>query len=496
MVEAATAVPVNCEIVAIGTELLLGQVVDTNSAWIAQQLAEIGIDSHLQTKVGDNLERMIEVVDAALDRSDAVIVCGGLGPTPDDITREALAELMGTELIRNQAVADRIRAMFGSRGRAMPENNLRQADLPAGAEVNPVQPGTACGLICPVRRHGTTKLIYAVPGVPWEMREMVRGGVLPDLRRRAGVISVIRSLTLRTWGCSESALAELLDAEMARLDDTGEATIAFLASGWEGLKVRITAKAPNEQEASRVLEAEASQISALLGDVVFGRDDDTMESVTLDLLAHMGLSLGLAEALTGGLISARLLANGAPGATFRGALVPGRGVLAVELFGRLDGSHDGSVDGSPDGSADDGLVDGPWVSAGTARTLARRAAALLGSDIGLATLGVVGSGLAGAGGPDVSPAAATAGGEPSAVRVEPDLWPGPDPEPGTVWIGLWLAGHGEALKLHLPFDDDRIRQFTTISALDLLRKRLLAGRAVAGSGEPAGVSLPSGAVFP
>ncbi|MYB04460.1 MAG: competence/damage-inducible protein A, partial [Acidimicrobiaceae bacterium] len=212
-----------CEVVAVGTELLLGQIVDTNSSWVGEQLALAGIDSHLQTKVGDNLDRMIAAFEQALDRSDAVIVCGGLGPTPDDITREAIAAVMGVGLRRDEAVVERIRAMFYRRDRQMPANNLQQADVPVGARVMDVQPGTAPGLICPVRRGRGSgdpantaapdagKVIYAVPGVPWEMQKMVSECVLPDLQARAGERHVIRSRILRTWGHSESDLAALLD---------------------------------------------------------------------------------------------------------------------------------------------------------------------------------------------------------------------------------------------------------------------------------------------
>ncbi|MET0148183.1 MAG: molybdopterin-binding protein, partial [Acidimicrobiales bacterium] len=196
----------NCEVLAIGTELLLGQVVDTNSSWIGEQLALTGIDCLYQAKVGDNPARIRTALREAVDRSDAVIVCGGLGPTQDDITRDVIAEVMGVPLHRDAAVEEKIRTMFGSRGRDMPTNNLRQADVPEGATVMAQQPGTAPGLICPVG----DKVIYAVPGVPYEMKEMVEGSVLPDLARRAGVQYVIRSRTLRTWGLSESGIAEVL----------------------------------------------------------------------------------------------------------------------------------------------------------------------------------------------------------------------------------------------------------------------------------------------
>src|SRR3954471_12354206 len=181
-----------CEVVAVGTELLLGQIVDTNSSWIGEQLALAGIDSFFQTKVGDNLERIVGSFELALSRSDAVIVCGGLGPTQDDITRPALAKVMGVELVRDEALGDLIRHMFESRGRAMPENNLLQADVPEGASIIEQRMGTAPGLICPVG----DKVLYAVPGVPYEMKEMLERAILPDLRRRAGDTATIVSRTL------------------------------------------------------------------------------------------------------------------------------------------------------------------------------------------------------------------------------------------------------------------------------------------------------------
>jgi nicotinamide-nucleotide amidase len=159
-----------CEVVAIGTELLLGIIVDSNSAWIGEQLALAGIDSHFQVKVGDNFGRIEATIRQALERSDAVICCGGLGPTQDDITRDVIGGIMGVKMRRDEVIAERIRKFFEARGRIMPENNLR-----VGAEPIPQMPGTAAGLVCPVGN----KVIYAVPGVPAEMREMVLGTVLP-----------------------------------------------------------------------------------------------------------------------------------------------------------------------------------------------------------------------------------------------------------------------------------------------------------------------------
>ncbi|MGI9602412.1 MAG: competence/damage-inducible protein A [Acidimicrobiales bacterium] len=407
-----------CEVVAVGTELLLGQIVDTNSSWIGEQLATVGIDSFFQTKVGDNHQRMRDALTQALERADAVIVCGGLGPTQDDLTREVLADVMGVDLEFDEAIAERIRAMFGGRGRPMPENNLRQAMVPAGATPIAEQPGTAPGLVCPVGE----KVIYAVPGVPWEMQAMVGGTVLSDLAGRAGVSSVIRSRVLRTWGSSESGLAETLATEIERLDGTGEVTLAFLASGIEGLKVRITAKADTEAAADRLLDDEDQRVREIIGDIVFGVDDDTMESVVLRELRDRGLTLGVAESLTGGLIASRLVDVPGASASFRGGIVSYASEVKFDVLG---------------------VPEGPVVTEAAAIAMAEGAARVLGSDCALAVTGVAG--------PDEQE------GQPA----------------GTVCFATLVAGRTEAHRLVFPFDRPRVRQFACISVLSRLRQRIL-----------------------
>ena len=280
------------DVVAVGTELLLGQIVDTNSSWIGEQLAAHGFDSLLQVKVGDNLGRVVAALRDALARADAVIVCGGLGPTHDDLTREAIAAVMGAALELHQDIADRIRAMFEARGRYMPDNNLRQAMVPAGAVVIAQTRGTAPGLICPVSLDGQQRVLYAVPGVPHEMKDMLERAILPDLHGRSGDVAVIVSRTLRTWGESESGLGERLSGVIGELDGVGNPTLAFLASGWEGLKVRLTAKAPDTDSAATLLAQWSQRVQDIVGDRVFGYDDDTMESVVLQRLRERGLTLG------------------------------------------------------------------------------------------------------------------------------------------------------------------------------------------------------------
>ena len=319
-----------CEIVAVGTELLLGLIVDSNSAWMGEQLALAGINSHFQVKVGDNFGRIEACIRQGLERSDAVICCGGLGPTQDDITRDVIARVMGVEMRRDQAIADHIRRIFETRGRVMSENNLRQADVPIGAEPIAQMPGTAPGLVCPVGN----KVVYAVPGVPSEMREMFLGTILPDLQRRAGQASVIKSRVLRTWGMSELGLAEVLAARVEELDGLGNPTIAFQASGIDGIKVRVVVKCDDEPTALRILDAEEEIIRALLGDVIFGIDEQSMEVVVLDRLRRKGLTLAAAETLTGGLLASRLSAADPAMEIFRGATIsrdaPGSGQSSLE----------------------------------------------------------------------------------------------------------------------------------------------------------------------
>jgi nicotinamide-nucleotide amidase len=412
-----------CDVVAVGTELLLGQIVDTNSAWLGENLAANGIDSLLQVKVGDNLGRVESVLRSTLANADAVIMCGGLGPTHDDLTREAIAEVMGVELRIDDAVAEVITNMFASRGRYMAANNLRQALVPVGATIIPQTRGTAPGLICPVTVDGVDKVVYAVPGVPHEMKEMVERAVLPDLRLRSGDASVIVSRTLRTWGESESGLNERLDPLIARLDQAGNPTLAFLASGWEGLKVRLTAKAATQSEAESLLDKWDAEVRLVVGEHVFAVDDETMESATLALMRARGLSLGLAESVTGGLVAGRLTA--VPGASdvLRGAVVSYASEVKFDL---LD------------------VPEGPVVSEAAAAAMATGVRHVLGADVGLALTGVAGP-------------------------AEQDGMP-----VGTLCVGIDDGSVVVARTFRLPGQREQMRQMSVITALDFLRRHLLA----------------------
>ncbi len=412
------------EIVAVGTELLLGQIPDTNSQWLGEQLAANGIASHFHQHVGDNHERIVLAFRTALARSDAVIVCGGLGPTQDDITRAALAEVMNAPLERHEDIVESIRKMFDSRGRTMPDNNLFQADVPRGASIIVQTRGTAPGLICPVG----LKVVYAVPGVPYEMTDMFERAILPDLlarERAGGTTSVITSRVLRTWGASESALAEAVGERFEALSDDGRVTIAFLASGIEGIKVRITARGDDAEHARSLLENEELLVRRLIserfGDIIFGVDEETMEDAIASRLLERGLTLGVAESVTGGLIASRLVNIAGASKWFRGGVVSYASEVKFDLLG---------------------VAPGPVVSGDAAKAMATGVRRVLGSDIGLSVTGVAGP-------------------------EEQDGQPA-----GTVFVGIAIGDDVEEVALRLPGDRPRIRSYSAISALDALRRAL------------------------
>jgi nicotinamide-nucleotide amidase len=348
-------------------------------------------------------------------QADAVIVCGGLGPTQDDVTREAIAAVLGVELELHEDLAEQIRAMFGSRFRDMPLNNLRQAEIPAGAAAIPNPIGTAPG----VRAEIDGKVVYAVPGVPYEMQKMINEQVLPDLLERSGERAVIVSRSLKTWGQSESGLAEMI---AHRVDEQTNPTIAFLARGIEGLVVRLTAKAATAAEAEALIAEEEIELREILGGLVFGIDDETIEHAVLRALGQHGWTLGVAESLTAGLISSRLGAVPGASQSFRGAVVSYATEVKRDLLG-VTAEH--------------------VVGEECVREMARGAQTVLGADVGIAVTGVAG--------PDEQ-----------------------DGQPvGTVWFGIALPGRApEAFSARLPGDRERIRQFSAITLLNTLRQRL------------------------
>jgi len=314
------------EIISVGTELLLGQITDTNATYICRRLASIGIDVHFRSTVGDNWDRMTSVLRGALERADVVITTGGLGPTSDDITREVIAQLTGRPLELDSSAERHLREIFTIYHPEMPLSNLKQAMVPRGARLLPNDRGTAPGLL--IEHDG--QVIIALPGPPHEMQAMLDGSVLPYLQKRSGKGSLItKSRVLRLCGIGESSATErirdLLDAQT-------DPTIAPLASPGE-VHLRITTKASDEAQADRKIAQAEAEIRKRLGRHIFGVDDQTLESVVGDLLRTQGKTLAVAESCTGGLIGSRI--TDVPGSSdyFLAALVTYSNTAKIQLLG-------------------------------------------------------------------------------------------------------------------------------------------------------------------
>jgi nicotinamide-nucleotide amidase len=421
---------VRAEIVAVGTELLLGQIANTNARWMSEQLAAIGVDVLRHQAVGDNVERIVEAMRLAASRADVVLVTGGLGPTQDDITREALGMLLGVRMVRHPEIEELLRQKFRTFGRReMPESNLRQADVPEGARSITPARGTAPGLVVEL---GDGVRVYAVPGVPGEMVEMMEGTILPELAGLAGA-SVVRSRVLRCAGIGESALAEIVTDLFV---GSANPTIAFLASSGE-VKVRITAKARSAAEAEELIEPVAEEVRRRLGDVVFTSANEELEEAVVRLLGARGLRLACAESLTGGGVGARITSVSGSSDVFVGSAVVYDARAKVELLGVSRETLEGP---------------GP-VSEACAREMAAGARRVFRSDLGLS--------LTGAAGPDPHGGAA----------------------PGAIWIALEGDGVAHARGFRVPGERDRVRRWAEQAALDLVRLHL-EGRPLPASDRP------------
>jgi nicotinamide-nucleotide amidase len=358
------------EIIAVGTELLLGQIVDTNSAHIAQQLTTIGLDLHFKSTVGDNLGRITSTMRSALDRSDIIITTGGIGPTLDDLTREAAAEALGRPLVFQQALFDQISDFFARLGRTASPNNRKQAFIPEGAIPieNPV--GTAPGFIA--EKDG--KVIIAVPGVPHEMRYFIEHAVLPYLRMKLGIREVIVSRVLKLFGIGES----LVDERLHDLIEAGSnPTIGLLAHTQIGeIHIRLTAKAAERAQAEALNASLEAKIRDRLQDFIFGVDEETFDGVLSALLRKAGVTVSAAETDFGSSIIQTLKLMEGSGQFFRGGVTVVSPEMAKELLSVPPSLWSGeSAAGAP-----------------LAKALAEGVRRLAGSDLGIGIAGKVGKG--------------------------------------------------------------------------------------------------------
>ena len=299
------------EIISIGTEILLGQITDTNASYLAGQLPMLGIDLYWASQVGDNRRRLVEVMQRAWGRSQLTITTGGLGPTEDDLTREAIAEVLGEEMTVDPALEQELREFFRRISYEMPDRNIKQATLIPSAQAIPNPRGTAPGWW--VEREG--RILVAMPGPPQEMQRMWEREVLPRLRTKAEA-GVILSTTFKTFGLSEAGVDELISALLS----SANPTLAVYAKP-EGIQIRLTAKARESEEAKRLMAPMEARVREILGERIWGTDDDTLEGVVGGLLTGKRLSLATMESCTGGLLASVLTDAPGSSAYFRGGLV-------------------------------------------------------------------------------------------------------------------------------------------------------------------------------
>jgi nicotinamide-nucleotide amidase len=408
-------------VVAVGDELLLGDIVNGNAAWLGERLAAAGAPVVHSSMVGDDVDRIAAAVRRALEDAQVVLVTGGLGPTSDDVTRDAVAAVAGVPLVRSPELEQSLRERFAAYRYDMPVAVLRQADVPVGATPldNPV--GSAPGL----RVEVGDALVFALPGPPHELAAVATGGVLAEVATRSGAVGLTR--TLHCAGRGESEVAEIVEGT---IELPPGVDLAYLAGG-AVVRVRLTTVAPTQAEADAVLAPLVDALEHALGSTVFGRDGDTLPAVVLRRLVAAGQTVAVAESLTGGLLGAALTELPGSSAAFRGGLV----VYATDTKAALAGVPD-------DVLASDGAV-----SAATAEALASGARERLGATWGVGVTGVA----------------------------------GPEPQEGkpvgTVHVAVAGPTGVRSLTRRLPGDRQRVRLLAVTGALDLLRRQLPAEHA-------------------
>ena len=398
------------EVVAVGTELLLGQIVNGNAAVIGTALANAGLDAHFQQVVGDNQARLEAAIRLALSRSDAVLITGGIGPTQDDLTREGIAAATDRPLEFSEEYAETLRVRFAELGRDMPSSNLRQAEYPQGGELLSNPKGTAPGIA--LLHEG--RLLFAMPGVTEEMEYLLHREVLPRLRKSAGSQGVLVSRVLRSWGRAEAQVAEILDD----LYQGTNPSVAFLASAGE-IKIRLSAKAPDEESARAMIAPIEEEVRRRLDPSVFGADDDRIEPVLLALLEERGWTIATAESATGGGVAVRLTSEPGSSRSYLGSVV----------------AYSSAVK--------EALLEVPDVAAGVvteeaAIAMAEGVKRLLGADVGIAVTG-------------------SAGPDPAEKPV------------GTMIVAVSTPERSAARVMRMPGDRERVRAYTATAALHLAR---------------------------
>lgn len=406
------------EIIAVGTELLLGNIVNTNAQYLSQKMADLGIDVFYHVAVGDNMQRLVDTVRTSLNRSDIIITCGGLGPTTDDITKEGVSEALGVKLLPDKASIEKIKEIFKAYERPMTDNNIKQGYIPEGAIVLENNNGTAPGILV----EKDDKIAILLPGPPNELYPMFEEKVLPYLK--AKVHSTIRSRMLRVVGIGESTAEDMLKEIISSQTNP---TIAPYAKDGE-VHLRITAKTDNPEEADRLIVQMEQKVRSILGENIYGYDEESLEEVVLRLLQERKMTLSLAESCTGGLIANRL--TDIPGAS------------ASLMCGIISYSNESKTNIL--GVKEETIRNYGAVSSQTAEEMAIGAKRVGNTDIGISVTGIAG---------------------PDGGSVEKPV--------GLCYIGISI---GDKVKVHrLRFNGNRKRLKWNFSnrALDYLRRELL-----------------------
>ena len=407
------------EILCVGTELLLGDIVNTNAQYLSRRLADLGISVYHQSVVGDNVERLKKEFEDAFSRADLVITTGGLGPTPDDLTKETGAEYFNKKLILDKDSLDKLNSYFIKNGRGeLKGNNIKQAYFPEDSVILPNNHGTAPG--CAVEENG--KILIVLPGPPREMKPMFEDSVVPLLKKYSN--GVLKSKVLRICGIGEGIMAEEISDI---INNSTNPTVAPYAKEWE-VTLRITSKADTEDEASKLIEPVENELRNRLGENIYGEDETSLEEVIAKILISKNFTISTAESCTGGLIASRL--------------VDYPGISDVFMEGSVTYSNEAKINRL--NVKKETLEKFGAVSEETAKEMAEGIAKTSGTNIGLSTTGIAGPG----GGTTEKPV-------------------------GLVYIGLYINGTVQVKKLELSGNREMIRRRSTITALDWLRRELL-----------------------